>query len=148
MRDESTRWRCWMLVWVVYFSATTVGLARVDGVFVNARYVIAVGYVLADTTDKSRKQYAKPEILGGGARGAAIASGDTLLWQMFASVIIPGFTINRICWLSKKVLSMNKVKGPLGKWAPTALGLLAIPFIIHPIDHGVDLVVVYENWME
>lgn len=109
-------------------------------VFVHASYVVAVGYVLADTADKSRKQYAKPEILGGGARGAAIASGDTLLWQMFASVIIPGFTINRICWLSKKVLSMNKVKGSLGKWAPTALGLLAIPFIIHPIDHGVDLV--------
>ncbi|XP_062565496.1 mitochondrial fission process protein 1 [Armigeres subalbatus] len=109
-------------------------------VFVHASYGIAVAYVLADTADKSRKQYAKPEILGGGLRGAAIASGDTLLWQMFASVIIPGFTINRICWLTKKALSMNKVKGPVGKWGPTAIGLLAIPFIIHPIDNGVDMV--------
>ncbi|XP_055609414.1 mitochondrial fission process protein 1-like [Uranotaenia lowii] len=109
-------------------------------IFVHASYAVAISYVLADTADKSRKQYNKPEILGGGLRGAAIASGDTLIWQMFASVIIPGFTINRICWVSKKVLAANKVKGPLGKWAPTFLGLLAIPFIIHPIDHGVDFV--------
>lgn len=109
-------------------------------IFVHASYAISIGYVLADTADKSRKQYAKPASLGGGTRGAAIATGDTLLWQMFASVIIPGFTINRICWISKKTLAMSKIKGPVGKWAPTAIGLLAIPFIIHPIDHGVDFV--------
>ncbi|XP_049533070.1 mitochondrial fission process protein 1 [Anopheles darlingi] len=107
-------------------------------IFVHASYGVAISYVLADTADKSKKQYVKPEILGGGLRGAAVASGDTLLWQMFASVIIPGFTINRICWLSKKVLKANKVKGPVAKWGPTMLGLLAIPFIIHPIDSAVD----------
>ena len=30
----------------------------------------------------------------------AFAAVDTLLWQALASVIIPGFTINRICALS------------------------------------------------
>ncbi|XP_055641285.1 mitochondrial fission process protein 1 [Toxorhynchites rutilus septentrionalis] len=112
----------------------------VKKIFVHASYGVAVSYVLADTADKSRKQYAKPEALGGGSRGAAIASGDTLIWQMFASVIIPGFTINRICWISKKALAMGKIKGPVKMWAPTALGLLAIPFIIHPIDHAMDFV--------
>lgn len=48
--------------------------------------------------------------------------------------------IFRICWISKKALSAGKLKGPLRKWGPTAIGLLAIPFIIHPIDHGVDYV--------
>lgn len=40
-------------------------------------------------------KFQKPEILGGGLRSAAVMAGDTLLWQMFASVVIPGFTINR-----------------------------------------------------
>ncbi|XP_058825828.1 mitochondrial fission process protein 1 [Topomyia yanbarensis] len=109
-------------------------------IFVHASYGVAICYVLADTADKSKKQYQKPEVLGGGPRGAAIATGDTLIWQMLASVIIPGYTINRICWMSKKALAMGKVKGPLRKWAPTVIGLLAIPFIIHPIDRGVDFV--------
>ncbi|XP_058449819.1 mitochondrial fission process protein 1 [Malaya genurostris] len=109
-------------------------------IFVHASYGVSISYVLADTADKSIKQYEKPVALGGGPRGAAIATGDTLIWQMFASVIIPGYTINRICWVSKKALEKGKVKGPLRKWVPTAIGLLAIPFIIHPIDRGVDFV--------
>lgn len=35
----------------------------------------------------------------------AITAGDTLLWQSFASIIIPGLTINRLCALSKFILS-------------------------------------------
>lgn len=64
-----------------------------------------------------------------------------MIWQMLASVAIPGFTINRICWASKKVLKMSSLaKGsPLVKFTPTLIGLASIPFIIHPIDRGVDL---------
>lgn len=106
--------------------------------------------------------FQKPEILGGGMRSAAVMAGDTLLWQMFASVVIPGFTINRqvdhsyftqiqilitnfilscrICWLTGKAFKMSKIKGPVAKWTPTLIGLISIPFIIHPIDHAVDQV--------
>lgn len=68
-------------------------------------------------------------------------SGDTLIWQLLASVGIPGFTINRICWASKKALKItNFAKGtPIAKFVPTIIGLASIPFIIHPIDRGVDL---------
>jgi mitochondrial fission process protein 1 len=53
--------------------------------------------------------------------------------------MIPGFTINRICWSVQKGLKLAKVKHPLAKWVPTVFGLASIPFIIHPIDKGVDV---------
>lgn len=108
---------------------------------VHASYAVAIGYVLCDTADKASKKHKLPEALGGGTRGALIASGDTLIWQMLASVVIPGFTINRICWASGKALKTTKAYKSGGKWMkliPTLIGLAAIPVIIHPIDKGVD----------
>jgi fission process protein 1 len=66
---------------------------------------------------------------------------DTLLWQTFASVLIPGYVIHTIVKVTK--YSMPKqVKVPLliSTWLPTVMGLGAIPFIVHPIDHSVDYV--------
>ena len=69
----------------------------------------------------------------------AKAAVDTLVWQSLASVIIPGFTINRIVWLAKRLTDAvdGKIPGPAKKWAPTLIGLSFIPFIVHPIDEGV-----------
>lgn len=68
-----------------------------------------------------------------------IAVVDTLLWQGLASVIIPGFTINRICALSNYVLQKSsKMPVNVRKWTVTGIGLLCIPFIIKPIDTCVD----------
>ncbi len=58
---------------------------------------------------------------------------------MLASVAIPGFTINRICWAVSKGLKVAKFKHKVGKIIPTAFGLMAIPFIIRPIDNFVDV---------
>lgn len=65
---------------------------------------------------------------------------DTFVWQALASVAIPGFTINRVCAASLYVLG-TATRWPLAvrKWTTTALGLLAIPIIIHPIDRWVLL---------
>jgi mitochondrial fission process protein 1 len=101
---------------------------------------VAIAYVLVDTGDKAKKQYDKPEILGGGVRPAFVAAGDTLLWQMFASVIIPGLTINRICWATGQGLKVMKFpRSPARLWAPTIIGLASIPLIIHPIDNFVHM---------
>lgn len=64
---------------------------------------------------------------------------DTLVWQTFASVIIPGFTINRLCFFKHKMLQ-RFTKVPLAgrKVVVTMFALACIPFIIHPIDHLVD----------
>ncbi|XP_040106994.1 mitochondrial fission process protein 1 isoform X3 [Oryx dammah] len=106
--------------WVRYLGyANEVGEAfrsLVPAAVVWLSYGVSSSYVLADAIDKGKK-----------ARDA------------LASVAIPGFTINRVCAASLYILS-SATRWPLAvrKWTTTALGLLAIPIIIHPIDRSVD----------
>lgn len=81
----------------------------------------------------------KPSILGGGLKPAAKMAGDVFLWQMLASVAIPGFIINRITYGSGRLIKMSQLKGIPRKWGATIVGLSSIPFIIGPIDHAVDI---------
>lgn len=65
----------------------------------------------------------------------AVAVVDTFVWQALASVIIPGFTINRVCAASLYLLGRTtRWPLPVRKWTTTAIGLSTIPFIITPID--------------
>ena len=96
-------------------------------------YAVSIGYVLCDTADKTSKAHAA----GKTSSEAAVAAGDTLVWQLLASVIVPGFMINRLCALSAIALRSN-ANATLKAWGPTAVGLAAIPFIVKPIDHAVD----------
>ncbi|XP_064489222.1 mitochondrial fission process protein 1-like isoform X2 [Ornithodoros turicata] len=63
---------------------------------VRLSYGVASAYVVADTVDKVRKadrvKCADPAVHRHKLLATAV---DTLLWQALASVIIPGFTINR-----------------------------------------------------
>lgn len=103
--------------------------------YVHATYGVAITYVFADTFDKSYKSYEKDKSLV----KAAKVGGDVVIWQLLASVMIPGFTINRICWGVQKGLKLAKFNHPIAKWVPTVVGLISIPFIIHPIDKSVDI---------
>ncbi|CAB4063476.1 MTFP1 [Lepeophtheirus salmonis] len=105
--------------------------------WVRFSYGISSAYVLADTFDKSIKMNSSlkssdPEKM----KKVAVAAGDTLIWQALASVIVPGFTINRICAFSLMGLEKTLPKIPLStrKWITTFIGLATIPFIVHPID--------------
>lgn len=61
------------------------------------------------------------------------------MWQGLASVIIPGFTINRACATCAYLLrKTTKLPDPVRKWTVTGIGLALIPFIIEPIDRTVD----------
>ncbi|XP_045123379.1 mitochondrial fission process protein 1-like isoform X2 [Portunus trituberculatus] len=104
--------------------------------FVRSTYGVASAYVVADTYDKATKMSKQP---GSTQRAVTHAAVDTLLWQALASVIVPGFTINRVCAASLVVLAKALPAVPLNtrKWVTTALGLGCIPFIVHPIDTGV-----------
>merc|ERR1712157_230075 len=106
--------------------------------WVRATYGVASAYVLADTYDKGVKQSKEP---GADTSKVAIAAVDTLLWQALASVIIPGFTINRICAASLYTMgrAIPNVSLNSRKWATTAIGLGVIPFIVHPIDSFVHI---------
>lgn len=67
----------------------------------------------------------------------AVAVVDTFVWQALASVIIPGFTINRVCAASLHLLGKTtRWPLPVRKWTTTAIGLSTIPFIITPIDRS------------
>ena len=98
---------------------------------VRFSYLVSVSYVLADASSKCNLERDKPD-------GAPIRTFvDVLIWQGLASVAIPGFTINRICWGVGKIVKNMPAKQR--SVVVTGSGLLAIPFIIKPIDHGVDV---------
>ena len=66
--------------------------------WVRLSYGVASAYVLADTNDKAGKTAASlPENEEGRTAKIGAAAFDTLRWQALASVMIPGFVINRIC---------------------------------------------------
>jgi len=118
--------------------------ALVNVKFVYASYGLASAYVLADTNDKASKA---KKLLGdseGALSKVGVAAFDTLVWQALASVIIPGFTINRICAASLFAMgkTIPKVSLNARKWMTTGIGLGVIPFIVHPIDslvhYGMD----------
>ncbi|KAJ8956245.1 hypothetical protein NQ318_014977 [Aromia moschata] len=109
--------------------------------WVNVSYAVATTYVLADTIDKSLKSYKANLNEKNHIRKVCYATADTLVWQMLASVMVPGFTINRVCFLSNYLLAKaNKLPKTTRKWVVTSVGLISIPFIIKPIDELVDFV--------
>jgi mitochondrial fission process protein 1 len=78
---------------------------------------------------------------------------DTLVWQLLASVLIPGATINGVVRIAKLAVgglnnshnhttttSTTTAAGFAQRWIPTTIGLLAIPLIVHPIDRAVDYI--------
>ncbi|XP_051829077.1 mitochondrial fission process protein 1 [Antechinus flavipes] len=102
-------------------------------------YGVASSYVVADAVDKGKKAGAAVSPETSKTTKMAVAVVDTFVWQALASVAIPGFTINRLCAASLYVLG-RATRWPLAarKWTTTAVGLMAIPVIIHPIDRSVD----------
>eukprot|EP01029_Cantina_marsupialis_P005910 TRINITY_DN16405_c0_g1_i1.p1 TRINITY_DN16405_c0_g1~~TRINITY_DN16405_c0_g1_i1.p1 ORF type:complete len:324 (+),score=110.63 TRINITY_DN16405_c0_g1_i1:46-972(+) len=97
-------------------------------------YVVSSGYVLCDTVSKSLAKYKKTKSLNETAKTGL----DVLLWQGFASVIIPGFAIHQVVKFSQRFLAQKRIPGAVH--IATALGLCSIPLIIKPIDHSVDFV--------
>jgi mitochondrial fission process protein 1 len=126
-------------------------------------YVVAFGYCLADATSTGyhtyysnhQKRHTTTEDSNSNIsdtnsshqneqiriRRTIVGAMDTLLWQSLASVLIPGYVIHTIVKATKYSIP-KQVQVPLfiSTWLPTIMGLGAIPFIVHPIDHSVDFV--------
>ena len=60
-------------------------------------------------------------------------------FQAFASVLIPGGTINLIVRASRLAVTKTALSQTLKKWIPTGVGISSITLIIHPIDTFVDV---------
>ncbi|KAF7994966.1 hypothetical protein HCN44_004438 [Aphidius gifuensis] len=102
-------------------------------------YVIASGYVISDTIHKGQKEYQKQKNDNENKiSNVLLSTADTLLWQSFASVIVPGITINRICATVQYLQKYSKKTAMKSRWLSTAIGLISIPLIIRPIDRGAD----------
>ncbi|XP_044764193.1 mitochondrial fission process protein 1 [Coccinella septempunctata] len=107
--------------------------------WVNFSYGIATLYVIADTIDKTWKSYEKNKEDPKCFKKVTFQCVDTLTWQMLASVVIPGYTINRICALSTYLINKsNLVSKNACRIIVPGIALASIPFIIKPIDHGTD----------
>jgi fission process protein 1 len=131
----------------------------VPGQLVTISYALALTYVMADALDKGSLTAKIPRNVGLSGCGLA-AVIDTLTFQLVASIIIPGFTINRWVALSTYLVSEQidvasklaanldvSTDAAIGSLAgvditcnsiaekiPTALGLALIPLIVKPID--------------
>lgn len=104
-------------------------------------YGVASTYCLADSIDKGRRCYQESSHLSSDLqkRKAVETMVEAAVWQGLASVIIPGFTINRICAASRFTLKRCARTMPphAQMWVTTLVGLSAIPVIIKPIDRWV-----------
>lgn len=106
-------------------------------------YGVASTYCLADSIHKGRCCYQESSNLNSylQKRKAIETMVEAAVWQGLASVIIPGFTINRICAASRFTLKRCARTMPphAQMWVTTFVGLSAIPVIIKPIDRWVAL---------
>ena len=101
-------------------------------------YGVASTYCLADSIHKGRCCYQESSNLSSylQRRKAIETMVEAAVWQGLASVVIPGFTINRICAASRFTLKRcARTMPPRAQmWVTTLVGLSAIPVIIKPID--------------
>lgn len=105
--------------------------------FVHPSYAVAFAYVGCDAADK----YAKSVENGDSTTKTMKITGDALIWQTLASVLIPGQIIRLITKGATAATNSSSaafMPKSARLYLPTAVGLAAIPFIIHPIDHAVD----------
>ena len=105
--------------------------------YIRPSYGVAFLYVGCDTADKTWKSIQS----GDSTRETAKKSGDALIWQTLASVLIPGKFIHFVTSGATHASKLSWAAGlpPAARlYGPTAIGLSAIPFIIHPIDDAVD----------
>ncbi|XP_014250767.1 mitochondrial fission process protein 1-like [Cimex lectularius] len=106
---------------------------------VGFSYLLSSAYVIADTGAKASDTWKAHGNKPGRGKQAFKTGLDVLTWQSLASVIIPGFTINRIVALTRAIACKTSFGGQ-GRLISSAAGLAAIPYIIKPIDEFVDIV--------
>jgi fission process protein 1 len=102
-------------------------------------YGVSIVYVLGDVAVKVN------DVKNRGTDVMKYTALDAGLWHTSASLVVPAVTIHGI------VGGVSRFQGYLAnsrkiglpkffKFVPTVVGLLSIPLIIHPIDHGTDYV--------
>lgn len=100
---------------------------------VTVTYALASAYILADVGAKSSDAWkTKKDTTETFKKGA-----DALIWQSLASVIVPGFVLNRLGALTRFVVCRSSAH-QFRSFFVAAATLTAIPFIVEPIDRFVE----------
>ena len=99
-------------------------------------YAVAITYVIADTIDKTKKVLDGTKYAGDNINTCAAIEGvDALIWQLAASVALPGYTIHQLVAIVVALLDASGVdQSGVISALPTACGLAMIPFIVKPLD--------------
>eukprot|EP00746_Dinoflagellata_sp_MGD_P101629 gnl/MRDRNA2_/MRDRNA2_41429_c0_seq1.p1 gnl/MRDRNA2_/MRDRNA2_41429_c0~~gnl/MRDRNA2_/MRDRNA2_41429_c0_seq1.p1 ORF type:complete len:206 (-),score=27.73 gnl/MRDRNA2_/MRDRNA2_41429_c0_seq1:99-662(-) len=105
-------------------------------------YGIATSYVIADTFHQAWLTHGSLKNSGndGSKKNTNLvcaAAADAFVWQMLASVCVPGLVVNRIVAASTFALQQIPKRPTWCRGLPTVIGLLSIPAIVGPIDDGV-----------
>ena len=116
-------------------------------------YALALAYVACDAADKyaraidanariasfARAKSGADAIAPSPTVSPAMATIDCFVWQVLASVAIPGATINTAVRVARAACERQTRLPPLAaRWIPTVIGLATVPFIVQPIDALVD----------
>ena len=105
---------------------------------VPASYGVAITYVFADTVDKTRKALNGDKYTPESTLTCAFIEGfHALIWQLAASVALPGYTIHQIVIITLALLNaagLSADQDPIIGALPTAVGLATIPLIVKPLD--------------
>ncbi|PZC77198.1 hypothetical protein B5X24_HaOG203676 [Helicoverpa armigera] len=141
----------WRDTWIRYLGyANEVGESfrqLVSTKVVRSSYAIAFAYTFGDTADKSYQMLQKD----GRPKRVLVEAGDALLWQTLASVVIPGFVINRLCTYSIVYLKRYPtIPRTARSWIAVGVGLSSIPFIVKPIDSSTTWLMdsTYRRWVK
>ncbi|CAG9136567.1 hypothetical protein JYU34_006439 [Plutella xylostella] len=113
------------------------GLLRshIPGNIYRGLHTATAGYVMCDTAHKTILMMRND----GRLWKVIAATGDALIWQGLASLVIPGLAINRIVFYTFRALNNTSHKGTkMQQTITTAVGMLSIPIIVTPIDRTVD----------
>lgn len=136
-KDTVDIWRDTGLRYLGYANEVGESFRPILPKYVIPSYVVAFSYVGCDTLDKAIAAYKEKHSTNIVARNTF----DALLWQILASVIIPGKIVHLVTHcadcLSKTKSAHQYLPKQLRRFGPTGVGLAVIPLIIHPIDNFV-----------
>lgn len=114
--------------------------------FVHFTYLIEFAYFAADTLHKSHKAYNDPNIQENTSKSYHVikSSGYTILWQFFATCLIPPLCINLVVGRTHNFLVKRKFNPNMIRYLPVSIGLLIIPlfniYVDPVVEHALDLV--------
>lgn len=125
-------------------------------------YAVAITYVCFDSVDKGKRaqkkefEFTQVDDDGSPALAFGSAAADAMVWQLLASVAVPGSVIHTTVAATSHLIhdtdvgsaAHATVLAQVGQdlapaldvaeaWTPTLVGLAVIPMIVHPIDEAI-----------